>query len=87
MPGGGDDLRDAAAHQAAAADDDDPLNGHDDHRPEHLGDSLADQRSVGDAIRAASGEPSAASSSAICSRSTNFWIFVPDIGHSSTKRT
>ena len=31
--------------------------------------------------------PAARSSPAIRSRSTNFWIFVPDIGHSSTKRT
>ena len=31
--------------------------------------------------------PAASSSAAIRSRSWNFWIFVPDIGHSSTKRT
>ena len=30
--------------------------------------------------------PASASSAAICSRSLNFWIFVPDIGHSSTIR-
>ena len=35
----------------------------------------------------ASAMPAASSSAVICSRRRNFWIFVPDIGQSSTKRT
>ena len=38
-------------------------------------------------MRGASAIPAAASSSESRSRRTNFWIFVPDIGHSVTKRT
>ena len=40
-----------------------------------------------DSIRGASVTPRSPSSWAISSRSTNFWILVPDIGHSETKRT
>ena len=37
--------------------------------------------------RGASVIPRSSSSAAIHSRSTNFWIFVPDIGQSSTTGT
>ena len=46
-----------------------------------------DAHRAGAFMRGASVIPAAASSSVIASRSLYFWIFVPDIGHSSTKRT
>ena len=68
-----------------------PLAGHHDLgvRERH---GAVEQRGNGlghrtDAIRGASVIPADSSSATSCSRSRNFWIFVPDMGHSSTKRT
>ena len=81
--GRGDDLRDPAPHQPASADDDNTLNGH------ARSSALVSRAPVSavSVIFGASVMPACSSSLVICSRSLNFWIFVPDIGHSSTKRT